>query len=262
MLMKETTHATCPTPTLLAAWFDGTLAQSEADRVEDHLDQCGQCRQHVLDWSERLQPAAVHEGEASAGCPDGEALVAYCHTTAPADAAAAGIEAHLRRCIRCVQAVQQIMRLDRQLQEAPTAAGSTAAARVPEPARAAAVWWERLRELLTPQMWPSAAVAFAALVLVLGVTRFVLSPASLREMQSRGADGRTGTVQVEIIAGVAGRARPADNEPVVAELQRGLRAQRLETSGQWVRIELGDGRRVWVPSTAVEPVHEAPQGER
>ena len=48
---------------------------------------------------------------------------------------------------------------------------------------------------------------------------------------------------------VTARARPADDEPVVATLGRGTVGKKLSESGQWTRIELADGRRVWVLST-------------
>jgi hypothetical protein len=61
--------------------------------------------------------------------------------------------------------------------------------------------------------------------------------------------------KVEVIAdNVIARARPSDAEPIIATLGRGAQATRLEQSGEWTRIELPDGRRVWVQSQAVKPL--------
>jgi SH3-like domain-containing protein len=66
-------------------------------------------------------------------------------------------------------------------------------------------------------------------------------------------------VKVQVITDSAiARARPSDSEPVVATLSRGTEATRLEQSGEWTRIELPDGRRVWVRSAAVSQPRPTP----
>ena len=46
--------------------------------------------------------------------------------------------------------------------------------------------------------------------------------------------------------GSPARARPGDDEPILATLSRGTIVTRLDESGEWTRVQLADGRRVWV----------------
>jgi len=247
----------CPAMPTLVEWFDGTLDHDAADRIEGHLTDCGRCRRSLLDWSER---AGVGIGSAAPTpeCPDAEILVAY--RAAALDAsAAADVERHLHACARCVHVAQSITAFTRELQNEPPAEATVAAgaieraevrgtvrARVPGTVSA---WWQWLRELLTPTVWPRAALAAAAvLVLAIGITRFIQPSSQPQQMHARSGEQ---VEIVEITADTPGRARPAFDEPVVLRVARGTQARWLEASGEWTRIELADGRRVWVEKQTV-----------
>ena len=248
-------HSDCPASSVLTDWFDGVLDEHAADHVEEHLDRCVSCRCWLDDWSERSTGGALG---ASAECPDAETLVAYCTASPSADpAGTARVERHLRECEACVRAVAHIMTVEQQRQRsaAPAAAAAASPARVRtraagrEVMEAAAAWWQRLRETLMPNVWAgSALAATAALVLALGVSRLMQPAGPAEEMRMRGAQPG---VTVEIATDTVGRVRPSAAEPVVAPLARGTQARRLEASNGWTRIELADGRRVWVQTETV-----------
>ncbi|MFI5397349.1 MAG: zf-HC2 domain-containing protein [Candidatus Binatia bacterium] len=245
------TQAECPLRSQLIDWFDGLVATNEAERIERHLDGCQRCRRALLDWSER---EASPDNPPAADCIDEETLVAYA-TAAPAapPPAAAEIERHLQHCTRCVGALQHLMRLPQQVEAAArpeTEVRSVVAAPMAAGARATALrWFERVRDLFTPGMWPRAAWAAAAvLVLAIGVSRFVGSGVDYSQPRPRSAEQ---VALVEVTADTAGHARPAADEPVVLQLARGTRGRWLETAGTWTRIELADGRRVWLESKMV-----------
>lgn len=254
----------CPAMPLLIEWFDGTLDDDAGGRVEKHLDSCGACRQSLLDWSERVSATAAPE-VLSAECPDSETLVAYCVATLDARNAAE-VEIHLRGCARCLQAAQHVMRLQRQMERKSSAGSAPFAVRLffgrrPTPRagqrrlKPAATEGPRVlaRGMLAPAAWPRATLAAAAmLVLAIGVTRFVLPSRDIQQMHGRSGEH---AATVEITSDTAGRARPAMDEPVVEHIARGTRAQWLETSGKWTRIELADGRRVWVEKQMVMKIH-------
>jgi hypothetical protein len=102
---------------------------------------------------------------------------------------------------------------------------------------------------ITPATWPRAALAAAAvLVLAIGITRFIQPSNQLREMRARSGER---VEMIEITADTPGHVRPAADEPVVVRVARGTQARWLETSGEWTRIELADGRRVWVEKQTV-----------
>jgi len=267
----------CPAMPALVEWFDGTLDHDAADRVEQHLDRCGRCRRTLLDWSGRI--GAVGLDAISGECPDTETLAAYGAGALDAPAAAE-VERHLQQCARCVPALQHIIMLQRQMQPEPVAETiATEAvpgrAVAPSPAtlplwkrgikgdlffpargRVASLtsWWQWLRDSLTPTMWPRAALAaVAVLVLAIGITRFIQPSNQLQEMHARSGER---VEMVEITADTPGRARPALDEPAVLRVARGTQARWLETSGEWTRIELTDGRRVWVEKQMVMQIHE------
>jgi hypothetical protein len=115
-------------------------------------------------------------------------------------------------------------------------------------------WWQWLRESLTPTVWPRAALAaVAVLVLAIGLTRFIQSTNQLPQMRARSGEQ---VEMVEITVDTPGRARPALDEPVVLRVAHGTRARWLEASGEWTRIELADGRRVWVEKQTVLQLRE------
>lgn len=256
----------CPLLPELAEWFDGLLDVPDAERIEHHLGGCGRCRQMLLDWSDRVVTVAPSAtAPASNECLDDELLVAYAvATTTRAPTTVAGVERHLRRCTRCVRTLQRTMRL--QLQMEDTAADARTPVAAPEPLRAAAShppagfagvasqWWESVRALFMPALWPRTAfAALGILVLTIGVSQFVAPPVTTEIDRVRDA-GPKGTVEVSVT--IAGYARPAVDEPVVVQLARGTRARWLETADEWTRIELADGRRVWVQSTSLKRVAE------
>ncbi len=258
-------QTSCPPRAELVEWFDGVLESRAAERVEHHLDECERCRGALLDWSEQVTPGAGSGATTPSGaCLDDELLVAYAVSPGKVAATtAAGIEEHLRQCTRCVGALQRTMRLQGQMEDAPDTRTAVAAA---EPLRAAAPhvrigvsklasqWLENVRALLTPALWPRAALAaVGVLVLAIGVTRFVASRVSIEGDRVRGAER---VAAVEITADTASYARPALDEPIVVQLARGTRARWLEAEGEWTRIELEDGRRVWVPRQSVTAAPE------
>jgi anti-sigma factor RsiW len=251
----------CPAMPTLVEWFDGTLDHDAADRIEQHLDRCGRCRQSLLRWSERAG-AGIGSASETPECPDAETLVAYGAATLDASAAA-DVERHLHACARCVRVAQSITVLTRQLQNEPPAKATVSTSAIeraemratvrPRLTGTASAWWQWLRESLTPTVWPRAAFAAAVvLVLAIGITRFIQPLNQLQEMHGRSGER---VEMVEITADTPGRARPAFDEPVVLRVARGTQARWLEASGEWTRIELADGRRVWVETTTVRQVH-------
>jgi predicted anti-sigma-YlaC factor YlaD len=254
------THQDCPNLSTLVAWLEGSLVGTKAEHVEHHLDGCGLCRRRALDWNLRAN-APETDTEAPADCIDEETLVAY---SSAAEALGRGtvvqVEQHLQQCARCVSILQHFMRVERLLAPESTPAAyaepvSAEVARVPRARRAnegASPWSQRLREFLTPNVWAGAALAAAmALVLAVGVTRFLSPSGPYEDMRVRNA---TRPAPVEITTDTVGRPRPAADEPVVVELPSGTQGQWLEASGEWTRIELEDGRRVWVESKTVTRV--------
>jgi len=259
-------HPDCPAAPTLMGWVDGTLDGTAADEVERHMKNCGSCRRRALELSEQLAAAPV-DRQVSAGCIDDETLVAYCVAGRGLDrGAAARVESHLQQRTRCVSTLQQFLRVHRE----PVAAEAAAAVRVESAAAAFAgravasppegrrvraavrAWWESLGELVTLRKWPGATVAAAmALLVVVGVSRFLSPSGPYEEMRVRNA---AHAATVEVIADTISRPWPALDEPVLVELARGPQAGWLETSGQWTRLELADGRRVWVDSKAVARV--------
>jgi len=254
---------TCPTATTLSAWLDNELGGEESQSIRFHLEACATCREQVLGWVRTIGQIGIEgprdrgiEGTSSATetCLDPEALVAYSEAELTGDDATRA-ERHLQTCARCVGEVQRLIRLRVAIGESTTA--------VPEPARtfspAAAIGWgARLRawvesfgERFRPR-WPALGALAATAVVILLVTRFVPFGNRGDEVQFRGIEA---TQRVEIIADKApGRARPGENEPILVQLSRGSVATRLEESGRWTRIQLPDGRRVWVRSAEVSPL--------
>lgn len=244
--MSVSPRPSCPAFAELVAWLDGALGGADEERIEGHLDGCASCRARLLDWRDRVgvRDAAA---EPTPECPDDERLVAYAEGAAALGAAAeADVERHVRQCARCAVVLQRIVAAP--LPEAPVgAARPVAVERAPAaPARRIGAWLGGLREWLTlpPLQW---AVAVAAvLVLAVGVSRFALPGTPVDQMR----DGAP-AVNAEVVADVVAHARPDAAEPVVARLRSGTRGVWLEASGGWTRLELADGRRVWVPSASV-----------
>lgn len=193
-------------------------------------------------------------------CLDPETLVAYSEAELSAGEAARA-EQHLQECTECVAEVQRFIALRVAMGETPAARQAPTRAAEHVAAAGASRWGGRLREwaesladALRPRWAAIGAVAATALV-VLAVARFVPVGDQRGDVQFRGT---TNLPQIEVIADNApARARPGNNEAIVLQLPRGTVATRLEESGKWSRIQLADGRRVWVESAAVKQVAEA-----
>ena len=202
--------------------------------------------------SARAERARGSEGFTT--CLDDETLVAYSEGQLGNDEARRA-ERHLRECTRCVSEVQRLIHLQIEVGEVaadPTGVTVSVAEPVAERVRTAATAWvERLYEWLRSagrliaQPWPAVG-AVAAIALLVLVIAHVL-PGGRNDVGFRGFASRARKVEV-IADNVAARARPSDDEPIVATLGRGMEATQLEQSGEWMRIELPDGRRVWVRS--------------
>jgi anti-sigma factor RsiW len=236
-------------------------------------------------------------GEGATTCLDEETLVAYSEAELTA-VEAARAEQHLQQCTHCVSEVQRLTHL-RAAMESPQKAetsslaseGLEAAAPLGEtqplalrsrlspaasrraPARENRRFWYsagvRAQEMLSllrhwlesigriqVQPWPALGAVAATALLVLVVVRFLPGRA---DVQFRGIPGPL-KVQITTDSAIA-RARPSDAEPLVATLGRGTQATRLAQSGEWTRIELPDGRRVWVRSAEVSDLPLRPLPE-
>ena len=196
---------------------------------------------------------------APASCLDEETLVAYTEAELSRDEAAHA-EVHLRKCARCVGEVQRLIELRVAMETVPTPCEAPSpspvvaqrAATAGLLGRVVAGWLEQLAEWLRsaldvlPRPWPAAAlVAVTALAIVVIAG---LLPTGRSDMGIRGVSA---PVKFEVVVeGVPAHARPGDDEPVVATLSRGTLVNRLEEAQGWTRVELPDGRRVWVRSGA------------
>ncbi|MBX3025084.1 zf-HC2 domain-containing protein [bacterium] len=244
--MSASPRHSCPAFAELVAWLDGALDGADEDRIEAHLDACASCRARLLEWRDRLGARDAAE-EPTPECPDDERLIAYAEGSAALGASAeADVERHLRQCGRCASVLQRIMAAP--LPEAPVeAVRPVEVERAPAaPARRIGAWLGALREWLTlpPLQW--AVAAAAVLVLAVGVSRFAMPGTPLDQMRDSAP-----AANAEVVADVVAHARPDAAEPVVARLRSGTRGAWLEASGSWTRLELADGRRVWVPSASV-----------
>ncbi|MBI4516270.1 MAG: zf-HC2 domain-containing protein [Deltaproteobacteria bacterium] len=249
----------CPPASTLSAWLDDELSRSEAQAVRSHAEECPACREQTASWLQALRSLAPHLSadrvrERGADCPDDETLVTYGEAALGA-VEAARIEQHLGDCAGCVGEVQRLVRLRVGLGQA-TAAPMAAPPVVTAPVRSRVAdvraWFEAsVRALSRP--WPAVGAIAASAAVVILVVRFV--PFGGDEIQFRGVSGLT---KVEVIADeVIARARPSENEPVVATLGRGTMATRVEEIGDWTRIELADGRRMWVRAAALSRLPQA-----
>src|SRR5262249_48951924 len=110
----------------------------------------------------------------------------------------------------------------------------------------AAPSWRRLA-----RPWPALAAVAAMAVLVIAVARLQpLAP----NAGSVGFRGVPPAQELAVGADAVGRAHPDDEEPIVATLSRGTIVTRLEASGEWTRVQLADGRRVWVRTVQLTSV--------
>ncbi len=259
--------STCPSHTMLSTWLDDEVNGGESQDIRSHLEGCRACREQVLNWVQVVRDAATashpeHDSRAPttmpAGCLDEEMLVAYSEAELSGDDAARA-EQHLSGCSRCVAEVQRLIGLRVSMGEA--AIGMAAAqAEVGEPGGSVllvgATWLvARIREFVRAigqiftQPWPALGAVAAAAVLTIVIARLLPTGSDVGEIQFRGVPEPR---RVEVVSdSVTARARPGDDQPIVATLGRGTVGTRLEDSAEWTRIELRDGRRVWVRSAAV-----------
>lgn len=243
--MNRDTPPACPSRAVLVDWFDDLLEASEEGRIEAHLDECADCRAALLAWQERLADA----GAPSAGCPDDETIVAYGTESSRLDALAIGrLEHHLSSCEHCTQLLQRVVTPLPDDVAAPAVAprATPVVAKVWVASRIGA-WLAALRGAVSLDVrWPALVAAAALLITVVRFATPMGPDKQVRDLVPAAA--------VEVVTDTVGYARPAAGEPIVATLPRGSEGRWLEVSGEWTRIELADGRRVWVATTAVADV--------
>ena len=104
--------------------------------------------------------------------------------------------------------------------------------------------------------WPAVGMVAATAMLVVVVARLLPSGGGGDDIRYRSI---AGTAQVAVMADdVVAQARPGDDQAAITALKRGTVASRLEETNEWTRIQLADGRRVWVRSTQVAPIDATP----
>jgi len=263
----------CPSAPTLSAWLDEELDTPTSERTRSHVRECAVCREQALSWVEAVRVLAGHpthtatpsvghdDAAASAtppGCLDEERLLAYCDAHLSADEALRA-EQHLGECGRCVGEVQRLIAVRVAIEE-------TVQAPVPvaPPQRGGKVhrWVGALRATVrsagntVARSWPALGMLTATAVLAVVVARLLPSGGSGNDIRYRSV---AGTAQVAIVADdVVARARPGNDQAAVVTLERGTVASHLEESNDWTRIQLADGRRVWVRSTQVARIDATP----
>ena len=120
-------------------------------------------------------------------------------------------------------------------------------------------WLRAIGDLVRPR-WAAVATLSAVAALVMTVARFAPTTEHSGDVQFRGAAPRE---RVEVIsATAAGRPRPGDSEPILVILERGTVGVQLEAVRDWTRVELADGRRVWVESAQLARAGAVPRATR
>ena len=278
--MRDRPQPSCPSAVTLSAWLDDERSDAESRMVRAHLEECVACREQVVAWVHVLgggrpsmAPEPDHDSRARItipNCPDEELLVAY--SEAELSAAEAGlVEQHLQVCARCVNEVRRLIRRRMAMGEEalgigtqPRPEATAPAVLAPRPGgrgrqdfpRLVTRWVARLAELARSmgRPWPALGAVVAAVALVLVAGRFLPVGKRTGDVQLRGPGGREPRRVAVVADNTVARARPGDDQAVVATLGHGTVANGLEESGEWTRIELPDGRRVWVRSAGVAPV--------
>jgi len=266
--------AECPSAMTLSAWLDDEPDTATSDRTRSHVRECQVCREQALTWVEAVRVLPSHPlrsatlsvrpegapsfGAVAEGCLDEERLVAYCDAQLSTDEAVRA-ERHLGDCGRCVGEVQRLIAVRVAMEE--TAAGPVPAA---PPRRVGEVrhWVAALRAVAQSvgnalaRPWPAVGMLTATAMLAVVVARLLPSGGSGDGIRYRSI---AGTAQVAVMADdVVAQARPGDDQAAVVTLTRGTVASRLEESNEWTRIQLTDGRRVWVRSTQVTLIDATP----
>ena len=266
--------AQCPSATTLSAWLDDEPDAATSERTRSHVRECQVCRQQALAWVEAVRvlpghptrsatPSVRPEEDASfaavsEGCLDEERLVAYCDAQLSPDETVCA-EQHLGECGRCVGEVQRLIAVRVAMEE--TAEAPVPAAppqRVGEVRRRVAALRAMLQSVghALARPWPAVGMVVATAMLVVVVARLLPSSGSGADIRYRSI---AGTAQVAVLADdVVAQARPGDDQAAITALKRGTVASRLEESNEWTRIQLADGRRVWVRSTQVAPIDATP----
>jgi hypothetical protein len=272
------TASNCPPDLSLSAWLDGELGSAEAQRVRDHLAHCAKCRTEVLRWIDAID-AVGSSKDVSFGtgpeCPSDEVLVAYSAGELDAELSAC-IEEHLLHCPHCVRVAQDMVHWQMALAENEAGAASNAAADLAKPhQRGWHIVDNHLRDALRaiglgrdiesrasrPHLPALSRLSLPAAAVVAVLLLFVALRWLPAENRATEAGFRAfGTArQVRVLNdGVTARARPGEDQPVIVTLAHGSSGRFLQTDREWTRIELPDGRRVWVRSAEVELV---PEGE-
>jgi anti-sigma factor RsiW len=266
------TTANCPPASSLSAWLDDELSSAEAQQVRDHLTSCAGCRGAVLRWVEAVNaiesPKSAQTNQRPE-CPSTEVLVAYSDGELAGEQASR-TEEHLLNCAHCVRVTQRLIAWK-------LAVGDVEAAATDEHAQAQRQGWRviarRLRGILAvlrrgrdagTEARRHRVPTFARPLLpAAGALAVLLLIVALRSMPVRNGATDVGfravgaSKQLRVLEdSVTARARPGDNQTAVATLVRGSTGRFLQTERDWTRIELPDGRRVWVRSTEVELVAE------
>ncbi len=160
----------------------------------------------------------------------------------------------LRQCTHCVSEVQRLIQLRTAMESPPQKAEGA-----PRSLGGPRGKWGHCRRLVgrlrdgfnqSARSWRSRGRRGRGRgngVLVLAIVTLL---ARWGEVQFRGRPARESRGhRRQVIA----RARPSDDQPIVATLGHGTQATQLEESGGWTRID-PRGRRVWVRSQAVTPL--------
>ena len=269
-------NQTCPSPDTLSAWLDDELEARQAQVVREHLAECARCRECIFGWAgavgsmldesvtaadvhpmdgpwQRRFPAGAPQQAAMAleACLPDEILVAYCERELDTERTARA-EQHMQSCDLCLLEVQRLTQLQVGVATETgvarrTPAWSGVAARVTQWVSGAQKWFASLGQIPV-RPWPAVGAVATAALLALVVVRLLPSGPRVGDVQFRDVPAAPKT-EVEVVADdTPGRAEPDDNAPIIVMLGRGVTVKRLDDVGQWVRVELPNGHRVWVRS--------------
>jgi len=241
----------CPDTSLLSAWLDGELEASRARAVQEHVEDCEHCRAQLDEWVNVFELTAT-DTPAPLGppgaCLDDAALISYGENEMHGGELKAA-EEHLLTCTRCVGEVQRLLHLKFSV-EAITEPRHLSPPHEPFLARL----WNRVTQTLRQPMLGAALTTAVAVVLIVLIRSWSVEQ-GISDVQYRGRQAsRTVTI---MSADVVARAYPRAGESIVATLPVGTTATYLEAEGEWIRIQLADGKRAWVPMSVVSIASDA-----